>query len=117
MKTKSEIKNNLKSNVEGWNWKQNLIRKMIQKKFKEWWKILIWKLNKTKWWGMKLKKKNQYNNKKIAIKKIKTKFDIKNKWKDTLLFWQGKERKKERIRKKKFIEPQLLYHHVYMSHN
>jgi hypothetical protein len=32
MRTKFEIKNNLKSNVEGWNWKQNLIRKMIQKK-------------------------------------------------------------------------------------
>jgi hypothetical protein len=43
MRTKFEIKNNLKSNVEGWNWKQNLIRKMIQKKkqSKDWWPNLI----------------------------------------------------------------------------
>jgi len=49
----------LKSNVEGWNWKQNSIKKRIKKQqLKEWRPNLKKnKKNKTEWWEMKLIKK------------------------------------------------------------
>jgi hypothetical protein len=40
------------------------------------------KLNEINWWEMKLKKnqENDKKNKKITIKRMRTKLDIKNKW-------------------------------------
>jgi hypothetical protein len=74
----------MKQNDEWWNWREKIIQKEIKK------------------------------TKQIAIKKIITKLNTKNNFKDTFIFYQGEEREKKKKKKKSTIT-QLLYGHVYMS--
>jgi hypothetical protein len=81
--------NNLKSNIEGWNWKQNSIRKMIKNKQTTIERIRInfdiknkMKKNDEGWNWRKNRKKTKQ---KIAIKIIRTKLQKKKK-NDTFIF-------------------------------
>jgi hypothetical protein len=60
---------------------------------------------------MKLNKKTI---KKIAIKKIMTKLETKNKWNDIFIFWQAKKREKEGEEEKKIflLEPDYWHMHT-----
>jgi hypothetical protein len=89
--------NNLKSNIEGWNWKQNSIRKMIKNKQTTIERIRInfdiknkMKKNDEGWNWRKNRKKTKQ---KIAIKIIRTKVETKKKM--TPLYFR-REREKKR---------------------
>ena len=61
---------------------------------------MIYRLNEIKWWEEIEEKNKNKKTEQIEIKKIRTKLDTKNKWKDTFIFQRGKERKKREEKKK-----------------
>jgi hypothetical protein len=90
--------NNLKSNIEGWNWKQNSIRKMIKNKQTTIERIRInfdiknkMKKNDEGWNWRKNRKKTKQ---KIAIKIIRTKVETKQKKMTPLYFRREREKKR-----------------------
>jgi hypothetical protein len=103
--------NNLKSNIEGWNWKQNSIRKMIKNKQTTIERIRInfdiknkMKKNDEGWNWRKNRKKTKQ---KIAIKIIRTKVETKkNKW--HLYILEEKERKKGEENRKVHRSPIIV---------
>ena len=68
----------MKQNDEWWNWREKIIQKEIKK------------------------------TKQIAIKKIITKLNTKNNFKDTFIFYQGEEREKKKKKKKIHHNPTII---------